>query len=58
MRLLEDAPAVEEALVGKGDDWEDDPGEYLRMDLPEHAVTYVDTAAGLKEMGGFLQEVG
>ncbi|CAM9428464.1 unnamed protein product, partial [Sphacelaria rigidula] len=56
VRLLEDAPTVEEALVGKGDDWEGEPGEYLRMDLPDSAVTYVDTAAGLKEMGGFLQE--
>lgn len=57
LRVLEEAPVVEEELVGKGDDWEDDEGEFLRMDLPDAAVTYVDTAEGLNEMGEYLREV-
>lgn len=48
---------VEAALVGKGDDWEGKEGEFLRMDLPETAVTYVGTAEDLQEMDTYLQEV-
>eukprot|EP00903_Cladosiphon_okamuranus_P019713 g18115.t1 len=55
VRMLEDAPLVEPELVGKGDEWQGG-GDYLKMDLEESAVTYVDSAKRLKEMGDFLRK--
>ena len=55
VRMLEDAPLVEPELVGKGDEWLGG-GDYLKMDLEESAVEYVDSAKRLKEMGEFLRK--
>lgn len=57
VRTLEDAPAVEPGMVGKGDDWSGGD-DWLKMDLDEEgSVAYVDSSQGVQEMAAFLREV-